>query len=371
MINLKQELLNFPQIDTKNFSTGLTDVPDNILNSVILYNKALENLRLDSEDIAIIELKKAISMNPHFHEAMNLLGICYSYIKDNTKAIEMFEKVVVAENNSIIALKYLNLITSNEVSTSSTEKKKKRTRTPAKNDSNELETPVSFFKSLLDIKRSGKNDILRYALIFIAGMLLMFVINAVVLSGKGEKPATDSIKQLSAADNIFEKKYNDLNMDFNKLQNELIAANSELSYDKNVIKLSDIEKSISNKKYEDAADSLIVLKDFVFKDADKTRFDTLYSDTMAKAAPAIFTEGINLMAENKFQDALNKLNKIQVYKNDWTRLDNVFYDIGTCYSELNDIQNAVLSYRRVINEYPKSRFASWAANRIKIIGGEP
>jgi len=43
----------------------------------VLYNKALEDFRAKSEDIAIIELKKAISLNPDFHEAMNLLGIFY------------------------------------------------------------------------------------------------------------------------------------------------------------------------------------------------------------------------------------------------------------------------------------------------------
>jgi len=46
----------------------------------VLYNKALEDFRAKSEDIAIIELKKAISLNPDFHEAMNLLGIFYMYM---------------------------------------------------------------------------------------------------------------------------------------------------------------------------------------------------------------------------------------------------------------------------------------------------
>jgi len=53
----------------------------------------LEDFRAKSEDIAIIELKKAISLNPDFHEAMNLLGIFYMYIGENDKAAEVFQKL--------------------------------------------------------------------------------------------------------------------------------------------------------------------------------------------------------------------------------------------------------------------------------------
>jgi len=73
LINLGQELLNYPPINLANLAESNREIPDNIKNSIILYNKALESLRTNSEDIAIIELKKAISISPDFYEAMNLL----------------------------------------------------------------------------------------------------------------------------------------------------------------------------------------------------------------------------------------------------------------------------------------------------------
>ena len=64
MINLKQELEGYAPINFKDVEKGAGDIPDNVKNSIVLYNKALESLKSGSEDIAIIELKKAISMHP-------------------------------------------------------------------------------------------------------------------------------------------------------------------------------------------------------------------------------------------------------------------------------------------------------------------
>ena len=89
-------------------------IPEDIKNSILLYNNALENLKMDSEDIAMIELKKAISLNPDFYEAINLLGVCYYYLKDYDKAEEIFEKVARAESNGVRAFNYLRYIRKEE-----------------------------------------------------------------------------------------------------------------------------------------------------------------------------------------------------------------------------------------------------------------
>ena len=114
MIDLRQEIQDYNIINLRDISQNESEIPDNIRNSIFLYNKAIESIRNGSEDIAIIELKKAISMNPHFNEAMNLLGLCYSYTKDNAKAAEAFDKVIKAEQNSVKALRYMSLMNSSE-----------------------------------------------------------------------------------------------------------------------------------------------------------------------------------------------------------------------------------------------------------------
>ena len=75
MIDFKKEIKNYPVIDIGVLAKKDPNIPDSIKNSMILYNKALDSIEMNNEDMAVIKLKKAISMNSNFYEAMNLLGI--------------------------------------------------------------------------------------------------------------------------------------------------------------------------------------------------------------------------------------------------------------------------------------------------------
>ena len=77
MIDLRKELMNFTPINLESIEKNNPGISEEVKKSVLLYNNALDNLKMDSEDIAVIELKKAISLNPEFYEAINLLGLCY------------------------------------------------------------------------------------------------------------------------------------------------------------------------------------------------------------------------------------------------------------------------------------------------------
>ncbi|MDO8686407.1 MAG: tetratricopeptide repeat protein, partial [Clostridiales bacterium] len=111
MINIKAELVNFPPVNIKNLEGQASELSENYRNSITLYNKAIESIKTNSEDIAVIELKKCISLNPEFFEAYNLLGLCLINMKDSKRATEVFEKVITAEANGITAARYLRMLT--------------------------------------------------------------------------------------------------------------------------------------------------------------------------------------------------------------------------------------------------------------------
>ena len=113
MTDFKQEIKSYSPIDLDRLLKTNLDMPDNLKNSVLLYNKALANIRIKSEDIAIIELKKAISLNPDFCEAINLLGLLYASIKENNSARDCFERVLSIEPNDSKALEYIKLLDPN------------------------------------------------------------------------------------------------------------------------------------------------------------------------------------------------------------------------------------------------------------------
>jgi tetratricopeptide (TPR) repeat protein len=113
MLNISEELLKFGSIDMENLEQKIGRIPDDMKQAIELYNKALDDIVNKNEDIAIIALKKAISIYPAFYEAMNLMGICYLSLNEEENARIMFNKVIKMDNNSIRALNYLEELDGN------------------------------------------------------------------------------------------------------------------------------------------------------------------------------------------------------------------------------------------------------------------
>jgi tetratricopeptide (TPR) repeat protein len=365
VINLKQELQDYPAIDLKSLADNVSDIPDNIRNSMILYNKALENLRMDSEDIAIIELKKAVSMNPDFHEAMNLLGLCYLYIREYAKARELFEKVTAAEKNSIRAMKYMTSMNTGETVSASSEQRRKPEAAKKRDNGG-----ASLLAGILKGKLAGREDILRMVVSFTAGALLMFLLSLVFRYSPTELKVSSEIESTQKPSGITDVDVSKLNSEIQRLQEELDASLSEIEYYKSTAGLKEVEDLIAAKNFVAAGDKLKQLKVLEFKEPEKSRVDQLYEEIMPKAALSALNEGNRLYNAKKYQDAVNMLSKIQLYGSDWSNMDKVLYLLGKSYVELKDNTNALETFVKLKKDYPKSQYVKWAEYRIKELSGD-
>ncbi len=376
MIDLQQELKNFSPIDLDSLVEENANLPDNVKDSVALYNSALENLRTGSEDIAVIELKKAVAINPDFYEAMNLLGLCYSFMKENEKASEMFERVIKAEPNSIRALKYLNALNQKDLD-ASTAKEKRRAAQKAKKVK-----PVakpSILPSGTDLpsrteekKKNPRFEIVKMVTAFVAGVIVTAIIAMPFfrsMSGelselRQKEKERENIVPVETP-NPYKEKYENLNKDYEKLQEQFALANKEIDYYKNVALLYSIDGLASSKKYEEAADLLVELKQVQFREPEKEKFDRLYEQVIPQALSIAYNEGNRLFNNGRYQEAVDKLSKIPVYTDDWRNMDAALYLLGKSYAALNDRENARASFQAVIERYPDSQYATWSKGRMR------
>jgi tetratricopeptide (TPR) repeat protein len=368
LINLKQELQNYPPINLKSIEENTPDIPDDIKNSIILYNKALDSIRFGSEDIAIIELKKVLSMNPNFYEAMNLLGVCYAYTKDFDKASEVFKRVAAAESNGVKAQEYLTLLNSGHDTLSSPKTFKRRSIVQKSGTKSKVESvdtkPVS-----LESKNLRKGGIFRYVACAAIGALVVLLAMLPAIFGRSANE--EALNALNAEKEVlneklatFESDYKMLEQRNESLQNDLETANASTDYYKACIKLYEAKDLFSERNYEAAADMLLLIRTVDFKEEDKERFDKLNNDVMPAAANAAFNEGYRLFSIGKYQEALERLNKIQIYKHDYESVDRVLYYIGKCYMELNDSRNAVATFQKIISTYPQSKYSGYSKLRL-------
>jgi len=364
VLDLKQELANYPPVDITNLKEKNPTIPDKIINSIALYNKALESIRSNSEDIAIIELKKAVAMNPDFSEAVNLLGLCYYYINETDKAEELFKRVVDAAKNSIRAMNYIKMIKSGsdpDLVPARTKKKEKRS---VKEKIVKKEHPKS-------ANQNFKANLPKYALSFAAGAILVLILCLAFMRGNNASaPVTDAsneetIRQLNEKIKSQENAYNKLSEDYQALEENYEKVSQSLDYYKFTIKLYEIEDLYNSREYEQAADMLILMQTVDFKGEEKERFDKLYEKVMPAAANKVYEEGLVLVnTKRQYDEAIKKLNKVQMYMEDFRHMDAVLYYLGKCYQQLNDSRNALAVYQKLMEQYPKSSYVKWAKVRI-------
>jgi len=75
-------------------------------DAVISYNRALEYLKQNDNDFAIIQLKKAVEYNPRFLDALNLLVLCYLNENNRQLAMATLERVFTIDMRNPTALRY-------------------------------------------------------------------------------------------------------------------------------------------------------------------------------------------------------------------------------------------------------------------------
>ncbi|NMA65738.1 MAG: tetratricopeptide repeat protein [Clostridiaceae bacterium] len=220
MFNIAEELTNFKPIDLENIEQKIGAIPDDMKNAMELYNKALNEISNKNEDIAIIALKKAISIYPEFYEAMNLMGICYIAIGEEENAREIFNKVIQMDDNSLRAARYIKRL-DGDISDDEFTQTRRIKKLPDKLSS------ISKLVSNELAPSDSKTGLFKYILVFILGVLITSLIWIAVpnnkvnieLSNLFNKPTQDAkrIEEL-------EGEISELNSRLNEAQGFLEAA---------------------------------------------------------------------------------------------------------------------------------------------------
>lgn len=380
-MDLKAELSNFKPINLESIVQEGEKLSDNVRNSIFMYNKAIESLKNGSEDIAIIELKKAVALNPHFNEALNLLAISYSYIGDKEKAAETFAKVISSEPNSVYAMNFMQRTGLNETLPSVVKSrpakrqqqevpaeplKRIRSKKPAKPE--KTETPANH---LLFGTSRNKRMLINAAKIgagFAAGLLIALIFIYPALNkpqAAPPPPQEDNTEELlNEARAEFDRKYAELEKKYETAQKDRENAVKQADYYKAAMRLYEIESMADRKEYESAADMLLLMKTVEFKDEEKKKFDSLYAEVMPLAAKSAYDMGYKLYNQKKYQESLKSFEKIRMYDPKYSKMDAALYYMGRCNQVLQDSRAALALYQELVEGYPESWYTRNARVRI-------
>ncbi len=383
-MDLNQEIRSFTPIDIEKFSQD-NKISEKIVDSVKAYNKAIEYLRTGSEDIAMIELKRVVAVNPDFYEAVNLLGLCYAYTNQMDKAQELFGKVVNGENNVLKAADYLNYISAGDSGSSrksskavkSSTMKPKATETgksgaakkevPARKKQEaykeeEIQAEYILLKKIGELLKKPRIAMAfnLFGILCLAAALVFFVFSMKNL--KEEKTDNEPIANAAVSDNL------DKTLAENKkLQEQLDAANLELRNYKLTDQINQISTLYKQGKNSEAVDKLSQVPIAELSTDQKKKYDSIKKDVYLKEASSLYTQGNDLYNGKKYAEAIEKLEVVFKLGDKWTFGDKALYVLGKSYVEHGDNQKGAEAYQKLIEQYPKSSYVKYAKSRLSAI----
>jgi len=374
VLGIKKEIETFSYVDILALEEINGELDSSIKDSILHYNKAIDLMKTNSEDIAILELKRSINLNPHFNEALNLLGLLFAYTGEEEKAVDIFKGVISAEKNSIKALDYIGKIDGLAAASSlvftdvdnnttpkktETKKKQKQKAEPVKKINNNSSILENYIVTL-------KYHIIPYIVIFALGAVIFSGSskNSEVVQSNGNEDMTTTITTLNASIKDLTDKNKALNDEITTLKDQINIKSAETEKAKYGEKLNEAESLASAKNYEQSADLLLLLKDVGLNGADMDIYNKLSNDIFPKATWRVYSDGMNLFNAQDYKNAAQKLSKSISYGGTWDYTPDTYYNLGRAYQFIGDKQNALNTYNTLKGKFPNSDSAKNAQYRI-------
>ena len=355
---------------------------ESINQAIKKYNFALQSAKQGSPDLAIIQLKKVITLNSKFIRAYQLLALLYMHEGENDKAGRILKKAAAIDVNNTVTLNYMR-----EIGVSPTKVITEVKEVRSEEMSAKTGTEYTVFSNLNEYKEEKPNiwaylNLVIGAIVGIAvACLLIFPTiknNSNDDLNKVNKEQTVTINSLKTEKNALINSNESLNKQIDDLKKQLAAAtattaepsddpnNEDTTIQSNIDSLLNATSLYLDKDLDGAAKALVNYdgsKLTEYKAAAKI-YDFIKSKTFENAATKLYNEGYKLYNKNKFEDAIKTLQDATKLKENY---EDAIYFIGRSYQKMEDYDNARTTFQSLIDANPNSRRGKEAKKQLNTL----
>ncbi len=333
-------------------------------DAITLYNSALRYIKQKNNDVAIIRLKKAISLNPRFLDAKCLLALCYMKQKDYYKAHREIVSVLEIDQDNEKALRYLNQINKEDI---------------RKNTHDFVLSHLDVHKdesSQKPVKIINRGYYLRnYVIYFILGSVCMLVIQLGLIYPNISKKLTQEIKQHEAKQIELTNHIEKINTENSAKIKELEAENQKLKEENLSLKTSS-DKLIQQQKlntakeleeqgkWKESAEVIYTIASSVLDEVQKEEYEILKTRVYKKASEVFYNEGYRFYNNNDYVNARMNLEKAMLFMSDPYISRKTLYYMALIEQHDGNIEKAKHYYNLLINNYSGTREANIAKNNL-------
>lgn len=334
------------------------------------YNQALAYAKQGSGDLAILQLEKVVSLNPHFVRSYQLLALLYMQAGNEKKASKNLAKAMKIDRTNTVTLKYKQALAGGN---DALEEENER---PAKNRSifNEQEESGSAFATYS--YKEDRFNFWPYVNFLIGAALGVLVVYFLIVPTTKKQVAaeyeskfksySDEMASQDITSSSIQEENESLKTQVESLTKEVEALQGQ---SKNEKLYDNFYKAIGyymDGKEEEAAKALSKIKESALDNASaKAIYKTIKSSVFKDAAEALAEEGRVTYNKGKYEDALKLLQ--QALDMDPSNVKAIYFT-GRVYHRQGDKEKAAEYYNKVINDYPDSDRVAEAKRRLRELG---
>ncbi len=354
------------------------------------YNTALQAAKHGDDDMAIIQLKKVVNLNPNFIRASQLLALLYMKTerRDNRarayRLMRAAHKIDVTNTTTIRYLKELSDMKnkSSDPVVKAVEKEQENAKKASKLPSVEMDA----YKTITPYKeeRPSVMPFVNIIIGVIIGLAVMYFLVIPHMRATLASNANKNFKQYSENQAASDSDLSTLKDQNKSLQSQVEELQSKIKdlqggdptqvsgvqevYDALIGAYDDYQK---NKK-ADAADKLVKINaDRLTSDVAKSYYDKIKKATYATATKKYFEEGRDAYngtgsySKRDYDKSIKLLEKSLSFDENNT---DAIYFLGRCYQQKSDVEKAKSYYNKIVDNYPDSKRVSEAKRRLRELG---
>ena len=347
---------------------------DNINQTIKKFNIALNYCHQDSLDLAVIQLKKVLSLNPGFIKAHLLLALLYLKNGNFDRAKIVSQKALKLDTGNLLAKRYLK-------------------------EADSMLLPGESGKLVSDVASSENDEVIRYnsgnEMIIqpvkksaiarsnsIWGILLGIVLGVAVASflilpqriQSINSKNQEKIAQISEESDSKSAQIVAYEQQITSLKEEIDALGETVTeyegVDSTSAAMNSLMKAVNiymedPQNYEGMAEALANIDLDVIKGDVSAEFTSLYDYLMTQVGPQLaksyYNTGYEAYKNDDFETAITNLSKAYQYDN--TNVNTLYY-LGNAYNDSGDTDKAKEIFDAVITEFPGTKSATAAETKL-------
>ncbi len=333
---------------------------DALNQAIKRYNTSLTLAKQGSDDLAVIQLKKVVSLNPHFIRAYHLLALLHMKMGEKEKARKYLAKALKIDVSNTTTLRYLKEITPQE---------------SLKDADGNPEAEASGTGAIMPISsyREDKPNIMAFVNLVIGviiGLAVMAILVVPTLSKNknagGDTDVADygtALARMEEQDSTIASLKNEnegLKSQVEELQgkidNLVIPEDKSAQYQPLVqatgLYLAELAKNETDRNLLEIADKLAGIDDTKLESKEaKNLLTTLRTAVYPNVARVQYEKGHTLYSDGKYKKAIEELAKAITY--DPKDVDPIYFT-ARAYHRLDDKENAAIYYNIVLKDFPDS-----------------